>query len=232
MRIYLPAINGNYCSMKKDKIIAVLKTTYANLGLSDKALGGVASLLEKTVTSEDGIEAAVKAPEIETLIKAIQGESDSLRTRNAQLVKELNELNELKDRKSDDENGDSGEKTEREKLIARIEVMENTLKERDDKARLDARLAGVRKQLKDGGADNENILGLVMKDAAFGEGETDEKAVERLKSVYDSTYKQFYGDGPVPPAGGHGAKGSEHPDKSLIEVLRQNHRLPAENNNQ
>lgn len=227
MRIYLLAINENYCSMK-DKIIAILKTTYANLGLSDKAFGGVASLLEKTVTSEDGIEAAVKAPEIETLIKAIQGESDSLRTRNAQLAKELKEQ---KDRKPE-EQGESGEMTEREKLIARVEAMEKALKERDDKARLDTRIAGVRKQLKDGGADNENILGLVMKEAAFGDGETDEKAVERLKSAYDATYKQFYGDGPMPPAGGHGSNGSDHPDKSLIDLLRQNHRLPAENNNQ
>ena len=76
----------------RDKIIAALKTTYANLGLSDKAFGGVASILEKTVTDEEGIAAAVAAPEISLLMKAIQGETDSLRNKNVQIAKELEEL--------------------------------------------------------------------------------------------------------------------------------------------
>lgn len=226
---YICPTNENDCSMK-DKIIAVLKTMYANLGLSDKAFGGVASMLEKTVTKEEDIEAAVKAPEIEVLIKAIQGESDSLRTRNAQLAKELNELKGGQpDGKKHEE---SGNDDVNKALIARIEAMEKSFKERADKVKLEERLSGVRKTLKDKGAENDNILGLVMKDAAFGEGETDDKAVERLKAVYDTTYKQFYGNGPVPPSGNGGNGNSEHPDSSLIEALRSNHKLAAESNNQ
>ncbi len=210
----------------KDKIIAALKTTYANLGLSEKAFGGVASILEKTVTKEEDIAGAIAAPEVLTLIKAIQGESDSLRTRNAQISKELEDL-----KTKQEGNKLEGEKKEEDdvnaKLLARIEAMENAIKERKAKAKLEARLSEIRSRLKEGGSENENILGLVMKDASIEDDETDDKAVERLKAVYDTTYKQFYGDGSIPPMGGSGARGDSHPDQSIIDALRKNGKLPA-----
>lgn len=67
----------------KEKIFQNLKTKYKNLGFSDKAFNGVASLLEKTVTNEEDIETATDG--VKELLTAFQGESDKLRTENKQL---------------------------------------------------------------------------------------------------------------------------------------------------
>lgn len=62
----------------KQKILTGLKNKYAHLGLSKEALDGVASVLEKTVKSEDEIETAVSG--VEGLLKVFQSESDRERT--------------------------------------------------------------------------------------------------------------------------------------------------------
>lgn len=214
----------------KDKIIAALKTTYANLGLSDKAFGGVASILEKTVTKEEDITAAVAAPEISVLVKAIQGETDSLRNKNTQITKELDDLKkQIPDNKPDGNPTPDDDKYA--KLIARIDAMEKEQKEKASQEKLSARIAQIKEKLVSGGSKNENILGLVLGDAKLTEEETDDAAVERLKKEYDTTYKQFYGDGPMPPAGGGpGAEGG-NPDKALIDALVKSGKLPNEGNN-
>ena len=214
----------------KDKIIAALKTTYANLGLSDKAFDGVASMIEKTIEKEEDIAAAIAKPEVSALVKAIQGESDALRTKNAQMSKELESLKKQvadpkPDPKPDPGNGGDDKNAQ---LLARIEAMESALKAKEDKLKLETRLSAIREKLKEGGSENDNILGLVMKDASLTDDETDDAAVERLKGVYDTTYKQFYGDGAVPPTGNKTGNKNEHPDQSLIDALRKSGKLPAE----
>lgn len=62
----------------KQKILSGLKNKYAHLGLSKEALDGVASVLEKTVKSEDEIETAVSG--VEGLLKVFQSEADRERT--------------------------------------------------------------------------------------------------------------------------------------------------------
>ena len=47
----------------KEKILVALKTKYSNLGFGAKALDGVASILEKSVTDESQIETAVSGVE-------------------------------------------------------------------------------------------------------------------------------------------------------------------------
>lgn len=210
----------------KDKIIAALKTTYANQGLSDKAFDGVASMIEKTIEKEEDIAAAIATPEVSALVKAIQGESDALRTKNAQMSKELESLKkQVAEPKP--KPGDGGE-DKNAQLLARIEAMESALKAKEDKLKLETRLSAIREKLKEGGSENDNILGLVMKDASLTDDETDDAAVERLKGVYDTTYKQFYGDGAIPPTGNKTGNKNEHPDQSLIDALRKSGKLPAE----
>ena len=51
----------------KQKILATLKNKYAHLGLSREALDGVASVLEKTINSEDEIETANNRIVMETI---------------------------------------------------------------------------------------------------------------------------------------------------------------------
>lgn len=74
----------------KVKILAQLKTKYANLGFGDKAFDGVADYLSKTVTKEEDIETATAG--VEPLLKAFQGDVDKVRTELAQKKTELEEL--------------------------------------------------------------------------------------------------------------------------------------------
>lgn len=76
----------------KEKIMTMLKTKYANLGFSTKALDGVASVLEKTVNDESQIETAVSG--VEPLLKVFQAESDRARTDYNTLKGELDSLKE------------------------------------------------------------------------------------------------------------------------------------------
>lgn len=66
-----------------------LRTKYANLGLTEKTFGGVADYLSATTTDEN-IETAISG--VEPMLKAMQGEADSIRTRKSELEKKLAEL--------------------------------------------------------------------------------------------------------------------------------------------
>lgn len=74
----------------KTKILNALKTEYAKMGLGDKAFDGVASFLVKTITKDEEIDGVIKSEDTKNLLKAFQGESDSLRNRAAQLEKDFN----------------------------------------------------------------------------------------------------------------------------------------------
>lgn len=62
----------------KQKILSTLKNKYSHLGLSREALDGVASVLEKTIKSEEEIETAVSG--VEGMLKVFQSEADRERT--------------------------------------------------------------------------------------------------------------------------------------------------------
>ena len=74
----------------KTKILSALKTKYANLGFSAKALDGVASVLEKTVTEETQIEDAVNG--VEGLLRVFQADNDRQRTEYSTLKAQHDEL--------------------------------------------------------------------------------------------------------------------------------------------
>ena len=61
----------------KEKLLAALKTKYANLGFGAKAFDGVADYLSKTVTEENQIETAIGG--VEGLPKSFQGGIDKVR---------------------------------------------------------------------------------------------------------------------------------------------------------
>ena len=71
----------------KNKIKEALKTKYANLGLNDKVLDGVADLLSKTATAETDVDTLISTPEILDYLKGIQSEMDKFRQEIAELKK-------------------------------------------------------------------------------------------------------------------------------------------------
>ena len=74
----------------KDKILVALKTKYKTFGFGDKAFDGVADYLSKTVTEEGQIETAIGG--VEGLLKAFQGDIDTVRNEKSGLQRQLDEL--------------------------------------------------------------------------------------------------------------------------------------------
>lgn len=74
----------------KEKILVALKTKYKTFGFGDKAFDGVADYLSKTVAEESQIETAISG--VEGLLKAFQGDIDTVRNEKSGLQKQLDEL--------------------------------------------------------------------------------------------------------------------------------------------
>lgn len=78
----------------KGKILQALKNEYKHLGLSSSAFDGVAELLSKTITDEDGIAEGIKVSAVANILKSLQSEGDKLRGEVSILKRELKELKE------------------------------------------------------------------------------------------------------------------------------------------
>lgn len=84
----------------KEKILVALKTKYKTFGFGDKAFDGVADYLSKTVTEESQIETAICG--VEGLLKAFQGDIDTVRNEKSGLQKQLDELKGKKEEKKEE----------------------------------------------------------------------------------------------------------------------------------
>ena len=67
-----------------------IRDRYKTFGFGDKAFDGVADYLSKTVTEESQIETAISG--VEGLLKAFQGDIDTVRNEKSGLQKQLDEL--------------------------------------------------------------------------------------------------------------------------------------------
>lgn len=218
----------------KAKILNALKTKYANLGLGDKAFDGVASFLEKTITKEEEIEGVITREDTATLLKSIQGETDSLRTKHAQVVKDFEDYKKLHpDTKPDPKEGegkaDPAEPEWAKKLREQNEAILAAQAKREKDEKDATTLASVKSALEKAGCTNAGILNLTLKGFALKENEKEEDAVKRVTEEYNANIKATFGEGVVPPAGG----GAQTPDAKAAreahnEYLRKRGLLPKE----
>lgn len=186
------------------KIKNALKTEYATMGLGEKALDGVASFLVKTITKEEEIDGVIKSEDTKNLMKAFQGESDSLRNRAAQLEKDFNAYKESHPEPSVQKEPKQDEEPEwARKLREQNEALASRLDAADKANKLASNLASVRARLEKEGCGNKGILNSTLKGFAMGENETEDAAVARLKAEYQASFKETFGDGPVPQIGGN-----------------------------
>ena len=221
----------------KDKILNALKTTYANLGLGDKAFDGVASFLEKTITDEKDIATRIKGDDVEVLLKSIQSETDSLRTARTKAEKDLVDYKKSHPDapEKDVEEGDEGSKGDAtasalKELLEKVAALESRNAELDRKARRNEVVSGLRSALKAANCKSDPIIDLVLSSAAIGDGDTVESLAETMKSAYQEKYKLFYGDGAVPPVGSgqHTEPYRKGKFASVVEGLVNEGALPKE----
>lgn len=213
----------------KEKIVSALKTEYANLGLGQKAFDGVASFLEKTVTDEAGIDAAIKEAHVSALLKSIQGETDTLRTAKSTAEAALADYKQKHPEKQ--ETNDSIYET-------RLKTLEDQLKEQKEQfAQKEKELAvkGIKAQvaelMKKNGSTNEFILELVMNEMVVKDGDTVEALATANKAVYDAKFTKAYGNGVLPRrAEQHSEQYKKGDYNSIAESLRKRGLLPKKEN--
>lgn len=219
----------------KKKILDALKTKYANLGVSDSVLDRVAENLAKTVTEEDGIEAAVSSAEIVSLLKAIQGEGDRLRSEKASLTKELEELRKQSGKAEPPANPDEGDKKKDDPLLKAINALtekvsglEARYQKEDKERRQSGMMASLKEMLKGDKykCDNEAVLNLTLKGYEFSDKDTVEGVAEVMSKEYKSNYESLYGDGYVPNMGGWADRGQSFDAKAEVARLQAEGKLP------
>lgn len=212
--------------MFKDNIASALKTKYQRFGLSNEAIDRIASAREKTVNGEDEIEAAVADAETMGLIanelmkmrdKEISNKTDLQRAFDA--YKEKNPDG-GKDPKPDPKPDPGDKEPEWAKKLR--ERFEREDKEKEDKKVQEAVMA----RLKNEGCTNPGILKSTMKGFALQENETEDAAVERLKTDYNASYKEVFGEGAVPGLGGQAFGDTKTAVSHKNDFLRQQGLLP------
>lgn len=155
----------------KARILNALKTKYSHLGFSAKALDGVASVIEKTITEDSQIDDAVAG--VEGLLRVFQADSDRSRTEYNTLKGQYEDL--LK-KQSNGNGGGQNEPTEEEPAWfkaykAEQEQRYNTMKNESDamkaeKAKND-RLALIANKAKELGIPEWRVKeGFVIDDSA------------------------------------------------------------------
>lgn len=225
----------------KKKILDALKTKYANLGVSDSVLDRVAENLAKTVTEEDGIEAAVSSAEIVSLLKAIQGEGDRLRSEKASLAKEIEELKKQSGKADPPAKPKDDDKPDEDPVLAELKAMRQEMSEmrafrqREEKERRQSGMMASLKEMLKGDkykCDNEAVLNLTLKGFEFSDKDTVEGVAEVKSKEYKSNYESLYGGGYVPNMGGWADRGQSFDAKAEVARLQAEGKLPKPSDGQ
>ena len=217
----------------KEKIAQALKTKYATLGLSQKAFDGVAAYLEKTVTKEEDIEAAISADGVSNLLKAFQGESDSLRTAKLKAEKDLEDYKkahpDTKPTETKEEpKADDALAAKIAALEAKQAEYEKKAQEADKAAKHKAIIDALSDKLKEKGCTNDFIRETTLSGIVLKDEDTAESLVEAYEAKYNETFKRAYGEGVTPPRGGEVPKEYKAGSfSSEVERLRAEGKLPA-----
>lgn len=213
----------------KTKIANALKTKYSNLGLGEKAFNGVAEFLvnTKTVEKEEDIENVIAGSNIEALLKAFQGDIDSVRTQKSALQREYDEYKAKHPEKTQETT--EGDKAN-EELLKRLEALENASKEREKANATEALLKEAARLMGEKKCQGEKLISLALKDVKIEDGDTAEKIAEKAIPAYNTWKKDLYGDSPIPGVAAPAAEGYKKGDYAgFVQSLRDSGQLPAEN---
>lgn len=203
----------------KTKILSALKTKYANLGFNAKALDGIASVLEKTVTEEAQIESAVSG--VEGLLKVFQADNDRARTEQTALK---GQLEELQKKLSDLDNGGGKKpepnteepawftayKKEQEERYNAIKQESDTLKAEKIKAERAALITNIANEL--------GISKARQEEGFFISDEMDEAGIRGYLGKVRQNQLDIEGKGSFPIAGG--SKATKEETDEIVAAMK------------
>jgi hypothetical protein len=183
----------------KEKILKQLKTTYKDLGFSEKTLSGASEFLSATITEESKIEEGLKG--IEPLLKLFQGEQDKLRT----------EIKKLKTQKEEPTNDPKPKNEEIPEWIKPFfEKLENLEKNQEDnikKSTFDSKKMSAKKKLIEDKKLDNGLCDEFLSLFGFREDVTDDDIVDFVVSKHDSFKAKFTPEAGKPSVGNGVGKG-------------------------
>lgn len=198
----------------KTKILNALKTEYAKMGLGDKAFDGVATFLEKTITKEEEIDGVIKAEDTKALLKAFQGESDALRNRNAQLIKDFDAY---KAAHPEDGGGGGGTedpeiaklKADLKKQSEELETLKTSYADQIKQGKYNALRDAVKGKANELKVSNVPIWNDVIAGVEVTDETTEDALLDSVKTAYEAKLKSYIGDGAAPYRGDGSTKPAE-----------------------
>lgn len=141
----------------KEKLLEALKTEYKNLGFGQKAFDGVADYLSKTIEKEEDISNAISG--VGGLLKAFQGEVDTVRQEKSELQRKLEALN--KEPIVDPSEPTKEPKDELlEQLLAKVEGLEKARQAEQKQKEFESRKKEVVAKAKEKGI-NEEVMAMI-----------------------------------------------------------------------
>lgn len=138
----------------KEKLLEALKTEYKNLGFGQKAFDGVADYLSKTIEKEEDISNAISG--VGGLLKAFQGEVDTVRQEKSELQRKLETLNKEPDVEPTKEPKDEL----LEQLLAKVEGLEKARQAEQKQKEFESRKKEVVAKAKEKGI-NEEVMAMI-----------------------------------------------------------------------
>ena len=145
----------------KEKLLEALKTEYKNLGFGKKAFDGVADYLSKTIEKEEDISNAISG--VGGLLKAFQGEVDTVRQEKSELQRKLEALNKepIKESKEPTREPTKEPKDELlEQLLAKVEGLEKARQAEQKQKEFESRKKEVVAKAKEKGI-NEEVMAMI-----------------------------------------------------------------------
>ena len=179
--------------MRKEEITTALKTKYLGFGLSNEAIDRIASAKEKTVTEETDIETAISDAEtMELIANEVKKVADRERRSRSDLQRTFDDYKKNHPEQTEEVEKEDEEPAWAKNLREKMEARERAETQKET-------LAAVTSALKSAGCTQEEVLRLSLVGFSLKEGETQDQAVARIKSDYDSSFKKIYGDGAPTP---------------------------------
>ena len=141
----------------KEKLLEALKTEYKNLGFGQKAFDGVADYLSKTIEKEEDISNAISG--VGGLLKAFQGEVDTVRQEKSELQRKLEALNKEPDVGPKEPTKEPKDEL-LEQLLAKVEGLEKARQAEQKQKEFESRKKEVVAKAKEKGI-NEEVMAMI-----------------------------------------------------------------------
>lgn len=188
-----------------EKIKNILKTTGGGQEISDRTINDATENLMVFANEE---------VELDAFVAQIQGGlismNGNMRKEKADAAKVIADAEAEKARlakveaakKESDDADKAPEKSEAEKkidaLLAKFEAQELKESEAQKKSANDTKIANAKKLLETAGAINKEVLEVALSKAQITDDMTDEQISAAVLPIYNTKYKDFYGDGQMP----------------------------------